>query len=172
MNRIFGLAGSAVALSFVLASCEPAGETGDMDDMPEATPEASEPIEREDALTANEIGVEDIVSEPASFAGRTVTVTGDLEEVVGPRAFKLDEDAPLQGGIDNDLLVLGKQTAGLDEIDDQWLDNRVRVTGTVRTMTVVEIEREVGWDLDPEIEAELEGREAVLIADAVQRVPD
>ena len=171
MIRMTGLAGGAFALSLVLASCEPVDDSGDMDDTPEAVEEVDDAIEREEALTASEIRVEDIVGDPARFAGRTVTVTADLEEVVGPRAFKLDEDAPLQGGIDNDLLVIGR-SAGLAEIDDQWLDNRVRVTGTVQSWTVVEIEREVGWDLSSEIEAELEDREAVLIADRVERVPE
>lgn len=55
-------------------------------------------------------------------------------------------------------------------IDDQWLKNKVRVTGTVGKMTVVDIEREVGWDLDRELEVEGEGAKAVLIAKSVERV--
>jgi hypothetical protein len=35
---------------------------------------------------------------------------------------------------------------------------------------VVELEREVGWELTPEIEAEVEGISAAVIADSVQRV--
>ena len=114
--------------------------------------------------------VADIVDNPSSYVGQTVTVEADLEEVFGPRAFALDEDAPLAGGIDRDLLVLGKSAANLEEIDDQWLNNRVRVTGRVGQMSLVEVEREVGWDLDPKIEAELEAAGAVLFADSVTRI--
>jgi hypothetical protein len=114
--------------------------------------------------------VADIVDNPNRYIGQTVTVEADLEEVFGPRAFALDEDAPLAGGIDRDLLVLGKSAANLEEIDDQWLNNKVRVTGRVGQMSLVEVEREVGWDLDPKIEAELEAAGAVLFADSVTRI--
>jgi hypothetical protein len=33
-----------------------------------------------------------------------------------------------------------------------------------------DIEREIGWDLDPQLEAEYEGRKSVLIAESVERV--
>ncbi|HEX2166858.1 MAG TPA: hypothetical protein VHG09_06420, partial [Longimicrobiales bacterium] len=121
-------------------------------------------------MGTDEVTVADIAGDPAQYIGRTVTVEGDLEEVLGPMAFTLDEDAITEGGVDNDLLVIGAQTGTLTAIDDQWVDNRVRVTGTVGMHTAVEIEREVGWDLDAELEAEVEEREAVLIATSVERV--
>jgi hypothetical protein len=37
-------------------------------------------------------------------------------------------------------------------------------------MSIVEIERELGWDLKPELEVEVEKAKAVLIATSVQRV--
>ena len=114
--------------------------------------------------------VAEIVGEPATYFGKTVTVEADVEEVFGPMAFALDEDAPLEGGVDRDLLVLSKKAGKLADIDDQWLNNRVRVTGSVGRMTVVEVEREIGWDLNPEIEAEVERAGAILIASAVDRV--
>jgi hypothetical protein len=138
---------------------------------------------RDDAATADTTGtsapaasdsgtvrVADIVGAPNSYFGKTVTVEADLEEVFGPRAFALDEDAPLAGGIDRDLLVFSKRAEDLADIDDQWLNNKVRVTGTVGRMSVAEIERELGWDLDPELELELEGAGAVLIASSVDRI--
>lgn len=116
------------------------------------------------------IRVADIVANPAEYFGRTVTIEADVEEVFGPRAFALDEDAPFAGGIDRDLLVLSSEAGRLSDIDDQWLNNKVRVTGTVGRLSVIEVEREVGWDLDPELEVELEGAGAVLIASSVNLV--
>jgi hypothetical protein len=49
------------------------------------------------------VSVADIAGEPDKYMGQTVTVVADVEEVHSPRAFSLDEDAPLEGGIDNDL---------------------------------------------------------------------
>lgn len=116
------------------------------------------------------LDVADITGSPERYLGQTVTVVAEVEEVLGPYSFKLDEGAVLAGGIDNDLRVFWSNSASLAAIDDQWLNDNVRVTGTVARMTVTELEREIGWDLDPELEAEVEGTRPVLIARSVQRV--
>lgn len=116
------------------------------------------------------VRVADIQEDPTRFVGQTVTVVADVEEVHSPRAFSLDEDSPAAGGIDNDLLVLSPQSGNLRDIDDQWLNNKVRVTGKVGAVNVVEVEREIGWDLTPELEVEVGKAKAVLIASSVERV--
>lgn len=123
-----------------------------------------------DETVEGTVRVADIAGEPDKYLGQTVTVVADVEEVHSPRAFSLDEDSPLAGGVDNDLLVLSPQAGSLTDIDDTWLNNKVRVTGTVGKMSVVEIEREIGWDLRPELEVEVEKARAVMIARSVQRV--
>lgn len=105
-----------------------------------------------------------------NYLGQTVTVEADVQEVFGPRAFSLDEDDALAGGIDNDVLVVGTSTSNLERIEDNWLKNKVRVTGTVRGVALVDLEREVGWDLDPQIKAELQDVKAVIVASSVQRL--
>ena len=124
------------------------------------------------AKTAEEgtVRVADIQEDPTKFVGQSVTVVADVEEVHSPRAFSLDEDSPAAGGIDNDLMVLYPNSDALRDIDDQWLNNKVRVTGKVGKFGIVEIERELGWDLRPELEAEVEKAKAVLIATSVQRL--
>jgi hypothetical protein len=151
----------ALAALLSLAACDdaardreaalPGGEAGD------ATPAAERP--------SDQIRVADLVGDPQRYVGQTVTVEADVEEVWTPYAFSLDEDAPL----DQDLLVFSPKATHLAAIDDQWIDNRARVTGTVRIMSVAELEREIGWDLDPELEAELEDVRPVLIASTVVR---
>jgi hypothetical protein len=116
------------------------------------------------------VRVADIQDHPDTYVGQTVTVVADVEEVHSPRAFSLDEDSPAAGGIDNDLMVLSPQAGNLRDIDDQWLNNKVRVTGTVGKVNVVEIEREIGWDLSPELEVEVGKAKAVIIARSVERV--
>jgi hypothetical protein len=116
------------------------------------------------------VGVSEIAGDPDKYLGQTVTVVADVEEVHSPRAFSLDEDGPVSGGIDNDLMVLSPQAGSLSDIDDTWLNNKVRVTGKVGKMSIVEVERELGWDLTPELEVEVEKAKAVLIASAVTRV--
>ncbi|MGE0128441.1 MAG: hypothetical protein AB7U82_10210 [Blastocatellales bacterium] len=113
--------------------------------------------------------VADITGNPSSLIGKTVTVVADVDEVYGPRAFKLDEDSSLAGGIDNDLLVLSPKAATLTDIDDQWDNNKVRVTGVVQRMVAGNIERELGWDLQPNLEAEFRNK-PVLIARSIERL--
>jgi len=124
----------------------------------------------DDASAAGTVAVDDITGNPEKYVGQTVTVVAEVDEVHGPDAFSLDEEHPVAGGIDNDLLVIGPQAASLEDLDDQWLNDKVRVTGTIGRLSVVDIEREVGWDLTPELEVEVEGAKAVLIAKSVERV--
>lgn len=116
-----------------------------------------------------EVKVADIAAEPERYMGQTVSVIAEIDDILGPKAFTLDEDAILRGGIDNDLLVIGRKNAGL-AIDEQWEDAKVRVTGTVGRWALMEIEREIGWDLDPQIEIERERSGAVLLATSVERL--
>lgn len=167
MSGLFKSAVGALALGLIVGCADTVPDDTEVLDTPPSTEQA--PIESDEA-TMDEVTVADLVGDPSEYIGRTVTVIADVEEVFGPRAFALDEDAITEGGIDNDLLVLSQQAANLSEIDDQWLNNKVRVTGTVNMVTIVEVERDVGWDLEPELESELEGREAVLIATSIERV--
>ena len=118
----------------------------------------------------DEVTVGTITGNLDTYVGKSVTVVADVQEVLGPRAFTLDEDDVLAGGIDNDMLVLSPQSGNLTSIENDWTKNKVRVTGTVRRVVVTEIEREVGWDLDPKIEAEFKDVKAVLVASSVERM--
>lgn len=111
-----------------------------------------------------------IVANPNAYIGQTVTVAGDVEEVFGPRVFTLDEET-IAGN--TDLLVLSPQRPelNLEAIDNNWLNDGVRVTGTVRRMVVADVERELGWDLDNELEVEYRDR-PVIIAQSIARTAD
>ena len=167
----FTVAGAVLVVALATYGC-------DWSDRPSAnTPSQEEPAASSaqppgDAAPASreEVRVADIVEEPNRYVGQTVSVVADVEEVHTPLSFTLDEDAPLEGGVDRDLLVLSPKSASLADIDDQWLNNEVRVTGKVGKMAVVEVEREIGWDLNPEIEAELERAGAVMIATSIERL--
>ena len=114
--------------------------------------------------------VADITGNPDNYIGQTVTVISDIDAVRGPHMFKLDDEAPMAGGIDNDLWVLSPQAANLANLDNQWLNNRVRVTGVVRRFMANDIEREIGWKLDQNARTDLENAKDVLIASSIERV--
>jgi hypothetical protein len=115
--------------------------------------------------------VGDIMGNPAQYGGDTVTVEADVEEVQGAFAFLLDEDYALAGGIVNDMMVFSPKAAQLQDIDDQWLNNKVRVTGVVQQRAVADLERDIDWDLTPSMESKFEGgQKPVLIAHRVERI--
>jgi len=119
------------------------------------------------ANTAGDVKIADITGNMNNYAGKTVTVSGWVERTYGANSFELDEDSVFTGGIDNDLLVVGAANvipAGMKFGD---ADAKVRVTGTVRRLVIAEIERDLGFDLTPEIETEFRDK-AVLVANSVQ----
>lgn len=172
-RRRSSTAGLGLALALVIAGCGDAEQdnVGALD-TGMAAPTTAAPAPTESTAAGTMLRVADITGNPDQYIGQTVTVEADVEEVKSAFAFELDEDAALAGGVDNELLVFSPQSAQLASVDDQWLNNRVRVSGTVRRMTVAELEREIGWDLEPELESELEDTRPVLIATSVERIPD
>ena len=153
-----------MVLSMAVYGCDRSEKRTTTTETPAARPSDAAPA----ANTA--LKVEDLVKNADRYMGQEVTVVGEVDEVLSPQAFALDEDSLLEGGIDNDLLVFYPKSAELAPLDDAWLNDGVRVTGTVGRMTVTEIEREIGWDLDPKIEIEVEKKGPVLIAKRVERV--
>jgi hypothetical protein len=113
--------------------------------------------------------VADITGDPDKFIGMTVTVEADVDEVLSPYAFELDEDSPLAGGIDNDLIVAWPKSLNLAPLDNRWLHNKVRVTGMVNRLTIVELQKELDRDLTPQLKAKVKDK-PILVARSVERV--
>lgn len=92
------------------------------------------------------VALYDIADDPTEFYGTTVTVSGEVNEVLGPRSFTIG---------DEELLVVS--SAPLPEVVDRPGElplsggDVVKVTGRVRNFDVFEVEREIGADLDDEL---------------------
>ena len=112
--------------------------------------------------------VEEVRERPATFHGRTLTLSGEVDRVYSDRAFELQADDDPFEIWEEELLVLTRSPIRLTGgalADDQ----DVIVTGTVRNFVVADVEREIGWDLLPEIEADYRNV-PVLVANSVTRV--
>lgn len=121
------------------------------------------------AETAGNVTVADITGNMNNYLGKTVTVSGWVESTYGTNYFRLDEDSVFTGGIDNDLLVIGKPNvipAGLKSGD---ADSKVRVNGRVARLVIADIQRDYGINLGADIEAEFRDK-PVLIANSVQLI--
>lgn len=105
-----------------------------------------------------------VINNPNAYVGKTVTVSGDVEEIHNPRAFNMDSGVSV-----GELLVLGREP--FPQVPDGGtrafvINDTATVTGTVRMLVTAEVERELGWDLTPELEAEFNAK-PVLIAQTV-----
>lgn len=121
---------------------------------------------------AGTLTVAEVTGNLDTYAGQTVTVQGEVQEVyalAGSNVLRLDEDALLMGGIDNDLIVVGAPLGDATLNEDGWLDSIVRVTGTVRDFNRTELEQDLGLTLDDPAFAAWEG-EPVLVAESAEQV--
>jgi hypothetical protein len=85
------------------------------------------------------VSIGDLEDHPNQYIGKSIAVTGEVDDVLGPRLFKIDEAnwADLDGEI---LVSVPSALAALVREDD-----RVTVTGTMKMATKAEIERDVDW---------------------------
>lgn len=120
----------------------------------------------EDLPRGTTVTVAQLVSNLDRYLGQTVTVQSDVDRVLGPHHFMLDENAVLAGGIDSDLWVISPSFTINDVITDGMV---AEVTGTVRRVVSGQVEDEDDLDLDL-FGQDNEGR-AILIAQTVRRVP-
>lgn len=111
--------------------------------------------------------IDEVAANPAEYAGEQVTLSGDVNNVLGPRSFILGSGA---GG---QVLVIGAEP--MDALGATGMaspaelaDDTVQVTGTVRMFNLTEVERDVGADLNDQAFAGWEGR-PVIVASNLDR---
>lgn len=123
----------------------------------------------EKAARVGGVTAQQIIENPSAYVGKTVTVSGDVEEIHSPRSFNMDSGASV-----GELLVVGREPfpnlAGAD--NRAYVINDVAtVTGVVRMLVKEDIEREIGWNLDPQIVATFTSK-PVLVAQSANFKPN
>lgn len=150
--RRYGVMLITVLLLGVLVACNTT--TPGIGDVGEGDNAVGEPV-----TGVEEVGLDDIADDPDEYIGQTVTVSGEVSEVLAPQVFRINEDNLLDIG--DELLVVhtGQQTtANLAE------DSEIQVTGVVHRFTVGEVENTLGIELglDDDLEVEYENRPAIV----------
>jgi len=147
------------ALALAAGSSAQQGQQGQQGQAQQPKPAAAQP---------SPLDVEELNDELARYAGQRVSVEGEVEEWLDPRSFVLEG-----GGLFNDeiAVVIPPNAQGLDP---QRLreDADIVVSGTVRATPLIELQRELSWDLDPQLEVELQGVKYFLVADRITRQRD
>lgn len=96
-----------------------------------------------------------------NLIGKTITVSGEVEEIISSKAFTIEGDR-----LFNDPEVLVVNTTEDPVVEDAL----VQVTGTVRQFSQAEIENQFKLELAQELEMEFRGK-PILIAKVVVLTP-
>lgn len=144
---------------------------GDQDDrkLEPAPSRAPDSVQTVDASRAPKptTTVDQVREQPAEFYGKQIRVAGTVEKLLSERSFELEGAG---WAFHDNIVVLTKSPVQLAGVALAGNDELV-VTGTVRPFVAADVERELGWDMTPEIEVRLKER-PVLIAESIRRVSD
>jgi hypothetical protein len=123
------------------------------------TAAAPEGFQQKQAASAPaKVDLDDLEKNPAKYLGKALTVTGEVNAVLGPKLFEIDEP----NWADPDREVLVYTDAPVAALVDE--DDRVTVTGTLMPFAEVKMERDWGYSrLGPEVKARISTR-PVLVA--------
>lgn len=109
-------------------------------------------------------GISEITGDPAAYVGQLATINGEIDEVIGPNTYRVDEDNLLELG-DDMLVFIPDEINQPDTLVDE---TNVRVSGTVQNFVIADFERDYGFVFDdPGIYAEFENQPAI-IAERIQ----
>ncbi len=122
--------------------------------------ELTDTSETEGVETVTEL--EDVAEDGEQLIGQTVTITGEVEEILSPDALILADDEDLFA--EDKVLVLSVDNLQNELVLQEGED--AQITGEVALLVISELETEyeLTWDLDlkKKIEAEYEGKPVVL----------
>jgi hypothetical protein len=121
-------------------------------------------LDQDSAGPETGVTIEDVADEPERYVGQTVTVSGEVDEVVAPNAFTIGDDDEL-------LVVIPRLGPAANPAALEEDDAVVRITGQVASLELPTFEELADADLDDALFEGLEG-EPVLIARSVEQLPN
>lgn len=116
--------------------------------------------------------ITNIVDDTMQYLGRTVSVQGEVDDIVSPHAMVVDQEKSVIG---DKVLVLSQDPlepiggGGTETLFDRG--NAVETTGEVRTFHRQELEQELGITLDESTYRIWEGK-PVIVAVRVLKIED
>lgn len=113
--------------------------------------------------------LEEVAEDTQMYIGQTVTVRGELGEMLDSNTFKLSEKGFLFFG-DDEILVVNASGQPFVPPADKGIP--IQVTGQVREFRRAELETEFGWDFwDPDVVVEYENKPAI-VAQSIALAPE
>jgi len=109
--------------------------------------------------------VETLNDDIKKFSGKSVTVSGEIEDKIDSKTVVLES-----GGVFNDEIVVIAGPNFKGNFANLQEDATVMVTGTVVVRPIAEIRTQYTWDVTPDMQTEFRDVTAFLIADEVSSV--
>jgi len=106
------------------------------------------------------VKLDDLEDKPGNFVGKTVSVQGEVDKMLGPHLFTIDERGWADPAREMPVSVPAPFTVTLKE------KAVVRITGTVEKVPIAKLESEVGPIADTKLRAEI-ANQPVLVATSV-----
>jgi hypothetical protein len=111
--------------------------------------------------TGMHVKVDDLEDNPTKYLGQRVNVDAEVEKVLGPRMFTIDE--PSWGDLEGEIIVaMPSSLAALVKEED-----RITVEGTMRQFSESGVTREWGWTGVAAEDEQKIARRPVLVADRI-----
>lgn len=145
----------AVLVTWIIMMA-PAATTPSSSHQQQATSTASSPIT---------VDLDELEKNPEKFLGKTVRVEGEVDRVLGPNLFTIDERDWVDLDREMPVVVPEPFTAIIHS------DAPVRVTGTVQKVPIAQVERRGGILTDRKIRAEIETKPALLATEVTTVAP-
>ena len=114
----------------------------------------------------------EIVANAGAYYGQAVTVVGDVDDVLGPRSFVIEDDDVLsfaQLPVVTARPVLDRAGQPLDRALDPLSTTNVMVTGTVHQFNLAAFEERLGLDLDDPQWTAWAGKPAIIATSVIPR---
>ena len=110
-----------------------------------------------DVPRGEKVKIDDIEDHPERYVGKTISVDGEVDKVLGPHLFELDQ--PREGAQEGDVYVLvPKNLLALVRSKD-----KVTVTGAVLLFDRTKLHRESAWlNLDEDVKPDLAKRPLLI----------
>jgi len=116
-----------------------------------------------DATSGSRVTIDEITDNPTAFYGQSVTVTGPVEEILGPRSFTISDADPLMS---EDLPVVSSRAlmsgASGQHTASDYDGREVQVTGTVHQFNLAAFEDQLGVDLVDSAWTDWAGQPAIV----------
>ena len=114
---------------------------------------------------AMKVDLDELETHPEKYVGKTVIVEGEVDRVLGPHLFTIDERNWVDPERELPVVVPDPFAAIVRS------DTPVRVTGIVQKVPIAEIERSRGFLTDAKIKAEIETGPALVATEVTTVAP-